>query len=65
MGLVRFVDAAVEEIEKFGEKAFPRFREKGVDWFHDDSYIFVWGLDGLRYVYPPDVSGEGKNICLI
>jgi len=22
----------------------------------------VWGLDGMRYVYPPDVSGEGKNM---
>ncbi|NQT03707.1 MAG: ABC transporter substrate-binding protein [Planctomycetes bacterium] len=60
--LVRFVDAAVEEIEKFGEEAFPKFREKGSNWFHDDSYIFVWGLDGMSYVYPPDVSGEGKNM---
>lgn len=60
--LIHFVDSAAEKIEEFGEKAFPGFREKGSDWFHDDSYIFVWGLDGMRYVYPPDVSGEGKNM---
>ncbi len=60
--LVRFVDAAVQEIEKFGEKVFSKFRVKGSNWFHDDYYIFVWGLDGMSYVDPPDVSGEGKNM---
>jgi signal transduction histidine kinase len=24
--------------------------------------VFVWGLDGRRYVYPPNPSGEGKNM---
>ena len=60
--LIRFVAEAVEEIERVGEEAFPQFRKKESKWFHDDSYIFVWGLDGLRYVYPPDISGEGKNM---
>ena len=60
--LIRFVLEAVEEIERVGEEAFPEFRRKEGKWFQDDSYIFVWGLDGLRYVYPPDVSGEGKNM---
>ena len=60
--LVGFVVSAAEEIEKVGEEAFPQFREKGSQWFHHDSYVLVWGLDGMRYVYPPDLSGEGKNM---
>lgn len=60
--LIRFVDDAVELIEKEGEESFPRFREKNGEWFTGDRYIFVWGIDGIRYVYPPDTGGEGKNM---
>lgn len=60
--LVRFVMQAADEISRLGEEAFPKFREKGSKWFQGDSYVFVWGLDGMRYVYPPDVNGEGKNM---
>ena len=60
--LVSFVNDAVKLVEKEGEAAFPAFREKDGKWFHDDLYIFIWGLDGMRYVYPPDLSGEGKNM---
>lgn len=60
--LVAFVNKAVDLIEKSGEEAFPQFRIKGSEWDHGDLYIFVWGLDGMRYVYPPDPSGEGKNM---
>ncbi len=60
--LVSFVNRAVDLIEQYGEEVFPQFRIKGSEWDHDDLYIFVWGLDGMRYVYPPDVSGEGKNM---
>jgi hypothetical protein len=57
-----FVRNAAHLIEQEGESAFPRFREAGSEWFRDDRYVFVWGLDGMRYVYPPDPSGEGKNM---
>lgn len=60
--LVTFVNAAVKLIEENGEEAFPQFRVKDSDWDHGDRYVFVWGLDGMRYVYPPDPSGEGKNM---
>jgi len=60
--LVSFVNRAVDLIEKQGEEAFPQFRIKGSEWVHGDLYIFIWGLDGMRYVYPPDISGEGKNM---
>lgn len=56
------VSDAVELIDAEGELSFDEFRKNGSEWFHDDSYIFVWQTDGLRVVYPPDVSGEGKDM---
>ncbi|MEJ2260289.1 MAG: cache domain-containing protein [Nitrosopumilaceae archaeon] len=53
---------AVSLIENEGKDAFPEFRLEGSKWFHDDSYVFVWQTDGIRLVYPPDLSGEGQNV---
>jgi hypothetical protein len=60
--LISFVQEAAELIEKEGEAAFPTLRNHGGKWFKDDSYVFVWGLDGKRHVYPPDTTGEGQNM---
>jgi len=60
--LVSFVNKAVKLIEKDGEDCFIEFRKKDSKWFHNDLYIFVWGLDGMRYVYPPNLQGEGENM---
>lgn len=58
--LVTLVDRAVEMINEKGDNAFPELRSS--PWFHNDSYIFVWRLDGIRVVYPPDPTGEGENM---
>ncbi|MBS3741479.1 MAG: cache domain-containing protein [Candidatus Cloacimonetes bacterium] len=60
--IVKLVTDAVNLIETEGKQAFENFYKKDSKWFHDDTYIFVWGLDGMRYVYPRDRSGEGKNM---
>lgn len=60
--IVQLVDCAAKLIEKEGRKAFPKFRKKGSKWYHGNTYIFVWGLDGMRYVYPRNPEGEGKNM---
>ncbi len=60
--VVQLVYDAVNEIELKGVDAFAPLRVKGSKWFYDDTYIFVWGIDGMRYVYPPDPAGEGKNM---
>lgn len=60
--LIAFVQSAGDELEKRGTETFGSFREKDGPWFDQDRYIFVWGLDGFRYVYPPDPSGENKNV---
>jgi signal transduction histidine kinase len=63
--VVQLVYNAVSLIEQKGDKAFPEFRKKDSKWFYEDNYIFVWGMDGMRYVYPPDLSGEGKDMIAL
>ncbi len=60
--VVQLVYDAVNEIELKGVDAFAQFRVEGSKWFFDGTYIFVWGIDGMRYVYPPDPAGEGQNM---
>jgi len=61
--LVKLVNEAADLIEEIGEDAFPQFRVKNSKWYYDDIYVFVWGMDGMRYVYPRDISGEGLNMA--
>lgn len=60
--LENFVKQGAVLISEKGEKAFDLFRKKGSEWFHDDRYIFVWDMNGLRYVYPPDRNREGDKV---
>lgn len=60
--LTGFVQKAASLVEQEGEDSFAKFRKPDSEWFHGNQYIFIWGLDGKRYVYPPDTSGEGKNM---
>lgn len=53
---------AVNLMESKGEESFIEFRQKDSKWFHDDFYVFVWRIDGIRVVYPPDPSGEGEDM---
>ncbi|MCM1986657.1 cache domain-containing protein [Methanococcoides seepicolus] len=56
------VNAAIDLIDEKGELAFPEFREKDSQWYHDDSYITIWKTEGIRVVFPPKVSGEGGDV---
>ncbi|WP_372591916.1 cache domain-containing protein [Guyparkeria sp.] len=60
--LSAFVKEAVHKLSQEGEAAFEDFRRRGGEWFQGDRYVFVWGLDGTRYVYPPDPAAEGRNM---
>ncbi len=60
--IVTLVNNATQLIQTEGEDAFPEFRVKGSKWYYNEVYLFIWGLDGMRYVYPSDISGEGKNM---
>ncbi len=45
-----------------GEKAYPELRTKGSKWFRDDTYFFVWSMDGPRLFHAADPAGEGRNV---
>jgi len=60
--LMKLVRNAAEEFEKKGEKAYPEFRKKGSKWFHDDTYFFVWDMNGTRVFHAANPAGEGKNM---
>ncbi|HJV18527.1 MAG TPA: cache domain-containing protein [Sediminibacterium sp.] len=45
-----------------GEKAFPEFRKMGSKWFHDDTYFFVWTMNGVRLFHAADSAHEGINV---
>ena len=60
MALVR-EGAAV--LEQKGEGAYPEFRRQGTRWHHDDTYFFVWAMDGTRVFHAANPAGEGQNMA--
>jgi signal transduction histidine kinase len=63
--LMKLVREGAIILEKQGERAYPQFREKGSKWFSDDTYFFVWTMDGIREFHAADPSGEGQNVSRI
>ncbi|HSP99304.1 MAG TPA: cache domain-containing protein [Candidatus Dormibacteraeota bacterium] len=59
--LMALVRKAAAVFEKQGEQAYPAFRRKGSPWFRDDTYFFVWTMDGTRVFHAGDPAGEGRN----
>lgn len=49
-------------LKKRGEQAYPEFRKQGSKWFHDDTYFFVWTMDGTRIFHAANPAGEGLNM---
>ena len=60
--LMTLVREGAAVLEKQGEKAYPDFRKKGSKWFRDDTYFFVWAMDGTRVFHAADPAGEGQNV---
>jgi signal transduction histidine kinase len=60
-GLMALVREGATIFEKEGEKAYPEFRKKGSKWFRDDTYFFVWSMDGTRVFHAADPTLEGKK----
>lgn len=60
--VVLLVETAVEAVEALGEGVFADFRVQGGQWYRGDLYVFVWDLEGNRYVYPPDPEHERQNL---
>ena len=59
--LMAFVRDGAALLEQQGEKAYPQFRKKDAKWFHGNTYIFIWNMDGKRILHAADSSKEGQN----
>ena len=60
--LMTLVREGAAVLEKEGAKAYPEFRKKGSKWFRDDTYFFVYTMDGTRAFHAADPSLEGRNV---
>jgi len=60
--LMTFVRQAATVLAKEGQKAYPEFRRKGSKWFGDDTYLFVWTMDGTRVFHAANPASEGQNV---
>jgi len=60
--LIRLVDEAASVFTKRGEQAYPEFRVKGGRWFRDDTYFFVWSVDGIRKFHAANPELEGQDV---
>ena len=59
--LTSLVREAASVFERQGEDAYPEFRDKSSKWFRDDTYFFVWTMDGRRVFHAADPSIEGQD----
>ncbi|WP_051299881.1 cache domain-containing protein [Methylobacter luteus] len=60
--LMTLVRDGAAVFEKQGEQAYPEFRKQGSKWFHDNTYFFVWTMDGTRVFHAANPAGEGENM---
>ena len=63
--LMKLVRDGAAILEKQGERAYPEFRRKGSRWFSDDTYFFVWTMDGVREFHAANPSSEGVDVSNI
>jgi signal transduction histidine kinase len=59
--IVRLVHDAAALLAREGEGAFPELRRPGSRWLHDETYCFVWTMDGRRVLHPPMPESEGED----
>lgn len=59
--LMTLVREAATLLKNEGENAYAEFRTKDSKWYHDDTYFFVWSMDGVRSFHATDPALEGKD----
>lgn len=60
--VIALVRDAAKLLEGEGAKAYAAFRQQGSRWFHGDTYLFAFDLDGTRTFYPVAPDEEGRNV---
>ena len=56
------VDKAAALIDSRGKAAFSEFRVKGSEWFHGDTYLFVYDQKANVLLNPALPAREGTNV---
>jgi cytochrome c len=56
------VTKAAALIDSKGKTAFAEFRKKDSEWFHGDSYLFVYDLNANVLLNPAFPKREGTNV---
>ena len=56
------VDQAASLLQSKGTEAFTEFRKKDSKWLKDDTYIFVFKMNGIELFHPIKPELEGTNI---
>ena len=56
------VDEAAALLQSKGTEAFIEFRKKDSKWLKDDTYIFVFKMNGIELFHPIEPELEGTNI---
>jgi signal transduction histidine kinase len=59
--LMDLVRKGASLLEQQGDQAFNEFRKKGSEWYGDDTYLFVFSLDGKRVFHAADPESEGES----
>lgn len=57
------VDKAATVIDSNGKASFSEFRKKGGEWFHGDTYLFVYDLKANVLLNPAFPQREGTNVA--
>jgi signal transduction histidine kinase len=60
--VVSLVNEAAALLQAEGEQAYPEFRKTPSKWLHDDVYIFVWTMSGIRIFHAANPEGEGQDV---
>ena len=59
------VDQAASLLQSKGTEAFTEFRKKDSKWLKDDTYIFVFKMNGIELFHPIEPELEGTNIIYL
>jgi signal transduction histidine kinase len=59
--LMTLVREAAALLEERGEQAYPELRKQGSKWFRDDTYFFVFTLEGIRAFHAAEPESEGRD----
>lgn len=63
--LMKLVREAAAILEERGEAAYADLRKPDSKWRRDDTYVFVWSLDGTRVFHGAEPALEGQSVKLV